>query len=410
MRKDALIVNFMIFAALLGRAQEDTVFFGNSTRLVIGENTTFFFGGNTGFGGTLDNRGTIISYGNLNFLNNSSVGKLGFVGTDDQAIYGGEITIDSLGVNKLGKVVVRTAQIIVSGNLDVLSGAIETEEIDDLLVTGSSSTDGDGYVLGKLVGLSTGGEITFPMGFELDGEGYKNYVTFSGTEPGIRLVVDCIPNPDSLFLSEEMIGIAEQVEWVVMTRANSTDARVTVDFSGLNLLNFTESNQINATTYEPAIVTLNQGDTIFQILESDQATTENGNTTLSTGTVAASTVISIDTSRTRLAIAWIPVVDGPEFFVPNAFSPAGFYEENRVFRPYFAGGEITSISMSVYSAYNDEVYRYSESGNSLDISLIGWNGELRSGQPAEEGVYYYTIRLIADGQAYEKISTVLLVK
>ena len=398
------------YCGIVSMAQTDTVSFGASTKLYIGERTKFFFGGNTGFNGELENQGTILSYGNLDFKANESVGKLGFVGENDQAIYGGDVTIDSLGVDKSGKVLVKTEQIIVSGNMDILNGAIETEELDDLLVTGSSSSDGEGYVLGKLVGLSTGNDLTFPMGIELEGTGFKNYITFSETAPGVRLIVDCIVNPDSLFLSEEMIGIAEQVEWMVMTAEDSTDARVTVDFSGLDLVNFNESNQINATTYEPAIVILQEGDTLFQILESDQATTENGNTTLSIGTVSAFTTIRIDTTRTRLAIAWIPVIDGPEFFVPNAFSPAGFYEENKVFRPFFAGGTVSSVSMNVFNAYNDAVYQYSKSGSDLDLSLIGWDGDLRNGQPAEEGVYYYTIRLIADGQAYERTSTVLLVK
>ncbi|NQZ79073.1 MAG: gliding motility-associated C-terminal domain-containing protein, partial [Ekhidna sp.] len=151
-------------------------------------------------------------------------------------------------------------------------------------------------------------------------------------------------------------------------------------------------------------------DTIYSLLNSTDATPENAASSETSGRIVSNTTIVLDTTITRLNAAWIPIVDGPEFFVPNAFSPSGVYEENRVFRPFFVGAEITSISIAVFNNYNDQIYTYSESGNDLELESVGWDGRLQGGQDAEAGVYYYRIQLVADGQVYSKTSSVLLTK
>ena len=396
-------------------AQSDTVNLGSSTTFYLGEQASFYFGGNTGFNGTINNQGTIIANRNLNFVDNKEVGNLRFVGAGDQEVFGDTLVVSNLEVQKpLGRVKVMTTQILVEGNLDVTQGAIETDDIDDLIVTGQSQDDGEGYVLGKLVGLTAGQPVTFPMGIEINGQGFPNYITFSNTRDGIVLIVDCLDEPGTLLPSDEMVGIADQIEWIVRTREDSTEATISVDFSGIDFVNFSNGEEIKADIYEPALVVLQKGDTIFQILEPETVTPSNvaSGSTQSEGSIVRTSSIMINTDSTRLALAWIPLVnpDKVRVFVPNAFAPNGIYEENRVFRPFYNGEDMTSISFRVFSAYNDEVYSYAESANNIDLSLIGWDGNLRTGQPAEEGVYYYSLSVIRGGIAEKFESTVLLVR
>lgn len=387
-----------------------TVTFNEGVIFSLGSSASFTAGGDANFIGPLQNSGTIVAQQDLNFFANQNVGSLKFTGSGDQEITGDTLFITDLEVDKTGNVKVMTAQIFVSGNLDVVSGVVQTDDIDDLIVTGVSSEGGDGYVEGKLVGLSTGDPVSFPMGIN----NFKNTITISNTTPDVRLIVECLVPVDTLIASDEMEGIAEQVEWQIRTVSGSTQATLTANFSGLNFVNFTGREPIRADSKAPGLVMLQKEDTIYSILNSTEATPENTGSTETSGRIVSSSTITIDTAITRINVAWLPFKDEAEMFVPNVFSPNGFYEENRIFRPFFAGGSVTSVTMRVFNAYNDEVYQYTESGTDIDLSLIGWDGKLRGGQPAEEGVYYYQIILTSpdfqnatDG---ERTGTVLLVK
>ncbi|MEM6643796.1 MAG: gliding motility-associated C-terminal domain-containing protein [Bacteroidota bacterium] len=381
--------------------------FNSGTVFSLGQQTTFSSGGNTFFRGRLENQGTLVAKSNVDFFDNRDIGNLRLSGAGDQEINGDTLLITNLEVEKTGDVQLLTAQIFVSGSLNVISGVIKTGDIDDLIVTGQSSESGAGFVEGKLVGLSSGNPVSFPMGVN----GFRNAITFSGTDPGIRLVVDCVvPEPSSLLPTEEMVGIADEVEWRVQTLSDSTRATLTANFSGLDFINFSNGQSINANRYAPALAIIQEGDTIYTALNSSEATPENSASDQTSGRIVSTSTITIDTTITRINVAWLPFIDGPEFFVPNVFSPEGFLEENRIFRPFFAGAEVSNLNIRVFNTFNAEVYSVSETGADLDLSLIGWDGKLRGGQPAEEGVYYYSIQLVAGGQVYEKTSSVLLVK
>ncbi len=398
-----ILVSISLLCIWASTAQSVT--FGSSTSINIGESASVYLGGDAIFNGELNNSGTIISYSDLNFVDNSLVGSLRFVGIDDQNLIGDTLFIENIQVDKQGNLNIETPQALVSGTLDVQNGVIQSEEIDDLVVTGQSDNTGAGYVEGSLIGLSTGRPITFPMGVN----GFPNYITFTAIDPDVVLLVECIePDPATLLPAEEMVGIAGQVEWRVMAVDDSTDAQVTVDFSGLDFINFSNGEFINANLYEPAIVVFTESDTLFQALTSVTATPQNTASTRTSGRVESTETIRITTNPIRVAVAWLPLVDGPQFFVPNSFSPKGIYAENHLFRPFFSGGDVSSISMAVYNTYNELVYSYAQSGSELDLSLVGWDGRLNSGTDGEEGVYYYSIQLIADAQVFKKSGSVLL--
>lgn len=403
--KKVLLLSYFILWTLVLEAQ---IIFNDSTIFSLGSSASFTSGGDANFKGSLINNGTIVSYQNLNFYENRNVGSLKFVGAGDQEIIGDTLFVTDLEINKTGNVKVLTAQVFVSGNLNVISGVIQTDDIDDLIVTGQSSEEGDGYVEGKLVGLSSGSPVSFPMGVN----GFRNSLTFSNTQAGTRLIVNClVPDPAELLPSDEMVGIADEVEWQVRAADGNTQAVVTANFSGLDFINFSNGESIRADGYAPALVIIQKKDTIYSILNSSEATPDAASTETS-GRVVSTTAIDLDTTITRINVAWLPFKDKAVVYIPNVFSPEGIYEENRVFRPFFAGGEVTGVTMAVYNAYNSEVYRYSESGADLDLSLMGWDGKLKGGQPAEEGVYYYKIFVKSPGLEVEKeeVGTVLLVK
>lgn len=400
------VLTILIAFSLSGFAQNIT--FGGMTTFKLGASTSFFAGGNTTFNGTINNEGTIISYNDLDFVNNITVGNLRFVGINDQNLLGDSIVASNIEVDKVGDLILLTNQVIVEGNLDVTMGVIQAEEEDDLLVTGSSASSGGvGYVEGKLVGLTTNQPVTFPMGVN----GSPNFITLTNADPGIVLRVEIqVPDTGTLYKDEETIVISDEVEWVITSLGDSTQVQISVNFSGVDLTDFPIEDDIQADLKEPAIVMFFEEDTLHHPLTTTEVSNLDTRDRPSSGTIVTSDMITISSDPKRFAVAWIPVVDGPEFFVPNSFAPDAFYEENRVFRPFFVGAELTSISFRVFDALNKEVYSFNQSGENLDISLIGWDGDLPSGQQAEAGVYYYSATLIADGIPYRQAGSVLLVK
>ncbi|MEP1093911.1 MAG: hypothetical protein ABJG78_02310 [Cyclobacteriaceae bacterium] len=380
---------------------------GNAT-LWVGDQASFYFGGNTTFNGVLTNNGEIISYSDLDFVVNRTVGSLKFVGAGDQNLLGDTLDVTDMVVDKAGNsnVVLLTDRVVVAGQLDVTNGIVQAEEELDLLVSGTSDNTGNGFVEGKLVGLSTGRPVTFPMGIN----GSPNYITLSGTNSGTVFRVECIqPDPTTISGDVEIQSISTDVEWIVTSIGAGSDGQLTIDFSGVDL---SEPNveAIRAEVYQTAIVALADGDSLFRVLSSVRSDLDDPMISPTTGTISVDDLISISENPTRLAVAWIPVVNDIEFFVPNSFAPNGNEIENRTFRPFFSGDEITNISFRVFNSLNAEVFSVSQSGSNLDLEFLGWDGVLPSGQEAPGGVYYYNVVLTSLTDQRTKAGAVLLVK
>ncbi|MEM7297398.1 MAG: gliding motility-associated C-terminal domain-containing protein [Bacteroidota bacterium] len=387
------------------RLNAQSITFGGNTVFKIGASTSFFAGGNTTFNGSLVNEGVIHTFSDIDFINNTQIGNIKVVGTTSQVLEGGALDVSNLELASTSVIEINADLVRVNGDFTVISGVAQPEEVGTLVVLGGFNPMG-GFVEGTLVGVTSNQSVTFPMGVDQ----YANYITIGNTTPDVIMIVTCQipPNSSDLIPTEEMVGIADEMEWVVRTDGETIDAQISVDYSGLDFLNFSNGQHIRADVYEPAIVIFQEGDTIYHALTSTEATPRNAASSTTEGRIFSSTAVTISAEPTRISVAWLPVVDDPEFFIPNVFSPNGFYEENRVFRPFFAGAEVSSISMAVYNAFNKPVFQYSNNGNDLDLNLIGWDGKLNGGQNAEEGVYYYVIEIIAGGQIYKKTSSVLL--
>ncbi|WP_425390816.1 gliding motility-associated C-terminal domain-containing protein [Ekhidna sp.] len=402
------ILFFLI--SITGLAQ--TVTFGDSTTLYLGDETTFFFGGNTTLNGNYkfskqeEQRGTslLVSYSNLDFVDNTDVGNLKFNGPDDQSLDGDTLDVGNFIVDKLGKLNLLTPRVLVSGSFETANGVIESVNENGLIVTGSSPALGTGFVEGKLVGQSQGTPITFPMGVD----GNPNYVTISNLPAGTIASVECrVPNPQTLLPSEDIIGISEKAEWLIKVSGDSVAAQIEVNFSGADLSSFSGENfnNIRSRSQDPGLVVFSETDTLFHIVET------NGSATNTEGSLTSSQSVFITQEGRRFAIALIPSLgERNELFVPNAFSPGSMIEENQVFRVFYAGAVVTNVTIQLYDSFNQLIYSASDSGDNLDLSNYKWDGVLDSGLDAPEGVYYYKVQLVSEEEVVNSTGSVLLVK
>lgn len=397
------LLKTIFFVCVLGSSAQSTTF-GDQTTLYLGDNTIFFFGGNTSLNGTLSNAGTIVSYSDLDFVLNTDVGNIKFTGVNDQNLRGDTLDVGNLIVDKQGKLSLLTDRVIVSGALETTNGVIEAEDELDLLVSGGSEAVGAGYVDGKLVGISQGRPVTFPMGVN----GAPNYVTISNLETGAIVSVECrLPEQNQLLPDEDMVGLSDEVEWILKVTGDSTMAQVSVNFSDVDLNNFSNGESIRANAYTPAIAVFTKEDTLYHALDGTQNTADPFN---SSGTITSNESILITNEGRRIAIALVPLVDEPRLFIPKAFAPNATIEDNREFKVFFTGPLISSISIALYDSFNKQVFTVSQTGNDLDLNEFSWNGVLGSGLEAPEGVYYYNVRIVAESQEYFQVGSILLVK
>ena len=59
--------------------------------------------------------------------------------------------------------------------------------------------------------------------------------------------------------------------------------------------------------------------------------------------------------------------------------------------------------MRVFDSFNKEVYLFSQAGDDVDLSLMGWDGTMPSGVGAPNGVYYYTIQLQGETENHNQL-------
>jgi len=398
--KNIFYISFLVLASIVSA---QTANFGDQATLYLGENTTFYFGGNTTLNGPINNSGTIVSSSDIDFVLNRVVGSLKFRGPNEQNLNGDTLEVVNFIVDKQGQLNLLTDRILVFGALETVNGVIDAEE-DDIIVSGSSDGSGQGYVEGKLVGISQGAPVTFPMGVN----GAPNYVTIADLPNNTQASVEIqVPDVSSLIPNEDIVGISDEVEWILKVVGDSINTRLEINFSGVDLLDLPNSQNIRAFDYQPAIVIYSPNDTTYIPVE---GTVSRADADFTTGTITSDESIWITEEGKRIAIALVPVIVTPTFFVPNAFAPNGTIDENRIFRPYFAGATVSSYAFDVYDSFNQLVYTANQSGEELDITVFGWNGVLNSGQEAPEGVYYYNVRIVAESEEYTKTGSVFLVK
>jgi hypothetical protein len=379
---------------------------GSDAGLFVGSDASFYFGGNTTLNGNLNNQGQVTSFSDINFVSNTDIGSIKFIGTADQQLLGEELIFLDFTVDKDGQLIVNPRKVTVNGTMSMARGVIKTDADQEVVIKGSTISGGTGYIEGRALGVLSNGELTFPTGIN----GFTNYITFSGFDPNITFEVRILrPDGSTLNPDEDIVGIADQVEWQVVSPEVPASAFVSVDFSGIDLQNFQNGEPIRSEKYEAALVMYTADDTLYHsvpgvFVDGSDPKSE------SFGRFESTERIAISSEVTRLNIALIPVIIRPHFFVPNSFAPNGELDENHLFRPFYSGDKVTSIYMRVFDSFNKEVYLYSQTGDDVDLSLMGWDGTMPSGVGAPNGVYYYTIQLQGETENHNQSGAVLLVK
>ena len=378
---------------------------GRVTRLFTGTSASVLFGPDVRIDGAIKNEGQLTFKGDVHLTNNAEVGKIAFTGGKDQQLMADSIVMDELTVDKGGgRLSIAADWSVVTNRLSASRGIISTHNTQFILM-GSTRPDADGFIEGSMTCFSQGSEIIFPVGVN----GLRNYLTVIGVSKGDSVKVECvIPDPQSLVPNDEMIGIADEMVWKVSLRGeNEQEVRFTGDFSGLDLKNFVNRNTINAFDYGPALAVLTPDTSVFRPLSNAEIRDTDE---VSYGIIESDQPTLLTREGITLALSIVPVQVRPIFYVPSAFSPTATNDENRVFRPYFAGANISSASFQVFDSLNKVIHQFVQSGENIDLDLSGWDGIIRGGDEAPEGVYYFSVTLIAEGEQYKKVGTVLLVK
>ncbi|WP_420581575.1 hypothetical protein [Reichenbachiella sp.] len=413
----------------------DTYFEGVTTN-----EQTMAFASNVTFNGVLVNNGTITSVedGELSFVDNKYLGNLSFIDVEDRATINevilksnaDTIFINEINLNTLGKVTLPPNYVLVQTELNIEKGVLNATNQETFLVQGQINVNSDNessspsYVEGQMLAITNDTEPTiFPMGIN----GSPNYVAINSTTAGVTVKVECKqPNPDSLLTDEYTMGLAPEVEWTIQSLADSAEITVSVRYSGVDFTN--SPNFINAREYDATLQKFAKGDSVFSALRTVASTNDNiGTAVPEEGTIQTADKIWITSVPTRLALGLSPVLTEPEVYLPNVFSPGAMLSDNTIFRPFIGGAVISSVSFLIFDSFNQEVYTASITGEDLNLDDLGWDGNLRNGQEAPEGVYYYNVSIsykISDEvsdkyfvngerdqtQEYNKLGSVLLVK
>ena len=383
-----------------------TSFDGNVTNAT---NANLLLGSNTSFNLALTNDGAISVYssatldfkankylGTVNVVDSAGldpIGEVVLLNTTDSIIF------TNMNMSTSGKATLpATQKILVTNELNLLSGIVNAKNQENFLVTGvanisPSRTAGNTYVEGKMVALSKNDRpVLFPMGL---GD-RANYMTLSSLRSGVVLKVECIePDLSTLRSDDETWGLYGGVEWIVRAIDDTVNVAVSVLFPEVDVNNLTNASYIRADSISSTLQLHNGEEDIFHKLIS-QRISEDSTDPIELITyfkVDATDSVTITPQGRRFVIGVSPIQVEPLLYFPNVFAPSGQMEENRLFRPFFDGYEVTSINFRVYDSFNKIVYQTNHSGEMLDLSNIGWDGRLTSGLDAPEGVYYYDAQL-----------------
>jgi gliding motility-associated-like protein len=122
---------------------------------------------------------------------------------------------------------------------------------------------------------------------------------------------------------------------------------------------------------------------------------------LQPGTYTVTLTIQNATGCVSTVVLGPIIVEEGIFEVPNVFTPNGD-GVNDVFLPKVQGYELKSLL--VYDRWGIELY-------SSEGSVIGWNGKLKNGADAVDGVYNYVIELQkSDGTKFKRVGVITLMR
>ncbi len=413
---------YLIFGCLLSAmvTAGQGLVMGPQTSMNIGANSTLYLGADASLGGQVENNGTIVGTASVDFDANLETGDLTFTGTGQQILAGDSLVVNQITITNGGVLTLTAPWAVVQNNLSLTDGSLVADDDHRLILSDEISVDGEGFVSGQVYAVVGENPVMFPVGVG----GAKGHLSISSATEGTVIRVACALPADSILIpAYDMIGISDELQWEIsavgqqitsgrvsfdLNRQDVSDfGVVAADFSGIDLQNFVQVNDIRANDYEPALIYYDEADSNFSIVQGSEVFNSDE---ISNGEITTTERLQLGALPLRIYVAMVPVLTAPTFFVPSAFAPNGTYEENHRFRPYFAGNNVTSVHFSVWDSYNVEVHSFQWQGEEIDLRATGWDGKYTNGVEAPSGMYFFSVDISAGESRYQKQGSVMLVK
>ena len=373
-------------------------------RMTVDEGARMYFSNEARFAGTLNSKGVLSLNKDADFGTNTVGGLLRFVGQNDQQLRATDLTSAHIELSKRGSLLLTASRLEITGSLQMKQGYLLTHETP-LLVSGEGIKGGspESYIEGKISQVAGGSSLYYPMGYN----GYLNSFTLTETSKGDRVAVEISqPEVHRLLPGDSLLGLSDEVEWIVTKESEGPlSSSVKINFDGLDLSHLPNLQQIRAYRYSPVIASKPSGESKYTQLGIRSLEDTDS---LSYGILTTSKPLSLTQEPLFVSIGMMPLSAGPQFYVPNVFSPTARIEKNRIFRPFLDGYTIDEIQMTIWDGYNKEMYNVRESRP--DMTLFGWDGKLVNGTFASEGIYYYVVALSTPEGNFEQKGSFLLIR
>lgn len=397
-----IFLSIALLCGLLVTAQPFTVQPGAS--FFVERGAKIYVSNEANFQGMLTNNGSLILNKDIDFGANSALGSLRFSGNQDQTITADRMVVEDLIFEKQGIVHLKADELIVRGVLEMNGGYLLTNQTPLLVssgqVYGGSSAS---YVEGKMSQVSNGSPLYYPVGLN----GYFNSLTLLEAEEGDRVLVSLeIPDASKLMPGDSLEGVADEVTWNLIPESDRPlSTTIEVNFDGLDLYNMPNTRKFKARRYTPVIAHLKPGLQAYVPLGVGSL---HDTDSMSYGILSSLKQMKFSGDPHFVTIGRMPLSDGPQFYVPNVFSPAARLSENKTFRPFLEGATIEAIQMTIWDGFNKQMYHTQQSNPGLE--QVGWDGLLTNGATASEGVYYFSILLETNQGSFQKKGSFILLR
>ncbi len=128
--------------------------------------------------------------------------------------------------------------------------------------------------------------------------------------------------------------------------------------------------------------------------------------TLEVGSALNGTIITTDTISYTVDIL---DCDSNRLFFPNALAPDHSDPEVRIFKP--KGINIKDFELKIYDQWGDLLWQTNEVDSFTGMPTEGWDGNLKDGSPAPQGIYIYSAKArFNNGAIMEDAGTITLIR
>ncbi|WP_258102493.1 gliding motility-associated C-terminal domain-containing protein [Marinoscillum sp. MHG1-6] len=360
----------------------------NSGRLEVKGDAEMVAFGDVTNDGFFINDGEILLFGDWTSTGtfNTSLGKMTFLGANDQTITNNYLLINSIEVNKIGTVTLSGDSTKVTESLNFRDGILTTSLGTNLIVDRTASithTFGSGsYFEGELIARGTRNRI-FPVG---SGGFYGTIelIDLKGINPevGVSLIHQSVTSP---LPNTDLVGVSPENAWRVDLRNGSLDsALIQIDFIAEDLENFEIENDIRRRYESPVVVISDSIGGIYYSLGVDYLANTDS---VTEGTISSSRYARFGSPGAKyFAVALAPQINpAGQIYFPNVFAPSASDPTNKRYRVFGEKIAESPFKLEIYNRFSTLVY----STNSFEEATTqGWDGRNLQGKEEYTGVYF----------------------